>query len=541
MTKSSAFTAPHVDHKWDSDEHTAVECDSWDSDEETVDGDYDDQDGEKYLDDDGTDSSIAALTTLKAEYEAEIEELAKEIREIRAANPNPVYNCTVLNCLDEDETWRNREITRLKSLIPDTQLQWRKLQYEGAQAGWDGDVDQFKLLRGDPVSNFLLSVSSYNRGETNISKSDRSRGDTYIRSLFGNLVSEWNKIRSDYEEVRTQLEKAHSTYQELRSVLGMEPKVPTIPTIGPPLDTLSAVYEKHNEQDIWNWFINIDRMVALRQGASTMLSQIEWENRTMTAELEALSGAQDAEEEREPWCKDARGPMSVRQKQWGLAKLGCQGNLGGEKFLPDESIVDKFLSEVGITWDNRAGHENPEERTEALFEALRREESALKKEARILKSDLNVELEQRQWLLEELGLTEDDDGRLNNCDEIEAETLSLSTTTLDCIQATLSSAYTKGTAYKEGAPEYIYFEALDSVEGVVTSLPSAIDDIAKKNRLLMDLRDDELQGEYKALEEERKMRRNSLASTADTIMEEMRAKTRADEERARSWWPHWQQ
>lgn len=53
MTKSSAFTAPHVDHEWDSDEHTAVECDSWDSDEETVDGDYDDQDGEKYLDDDG--------------------------------------------------------------------------------------------------------------------------------------------------------------------------------------------------------------------------------------------------------------------------------------------------------------------------------------------------------------------------------------------------------------------------------------------------------------------------------------------------------
>lgn len=90
-------------------------------------------------------------------------------------------------------------------------------------------------------------------------------------------------------------------------------EVPTIPTIGPPLDTLSAVYEKHNEQDIWNWFINIDRMVALRQGATTMLSQIEWENRTMAAELDALSSAQDAEEEREPWCRES-GRQGIRMK-----------------------------------------------------------------------------------------------------------------------------------------------------------------------------------------------------------------------------------
>ena len=122
---------------------------------------------------------------------------------------------------------------------------------------------------------------------------------------------------------------------------------------------------------------------------------------------------------------------------------------------------------------------------------------------------------------------------------VEAETLSLSTKTLDCIQATLSTAYTKGTAYKEGAPEYVYFEALDSVASVVTSLPSAIDDIAKKNSLLISLRHDELQGDYRVQEEERKIRRNSLASTADTIMKETRAKKRADEERARSWLPHW--
>jgi hypothetical protein len=91
-----------------------------------------------------------ATTEDEEDYEASPYEIAlAEAAERRAANPNPVYDCTELNFLHFNATRKGRDqregiISKLKSLTLDSQLQWREFQYHGAHVGWDGE---YKCLR----------------------------------------------------------------------------------------------------------------------------------------------------------------------------------------------------------------------------------------------------------------------------------------------------------------------------------------------------------------------------------------------------------